>query len=283
MSARRRSPRALVLAALALAALAGCSAARPPARAAVTGPALVGLEESGQASWYGEPYHGRRSASGEVYDMNQMVAAHRTLPFGTWLLVENRDNGRTVEVRIIDRGPFKDDRILDVSRAAVVALGGTGTGTFPVRTRVIAGPSGSARASAVPASRAAGGPAPAAAPGATSAPGAATAAQPSSPAAAPAVAAPSAPASTVAKATVPNSAAAPGAYSVQVGAFTEQARAEVLRAALEREGRTAAVVRVDGAGPAYRVRVGSFASRAAAEEEARRLSRAGYAVIVTPP
>jgi len=278
--ARRRSPGALALTALALVALAGCAPARPPARAAVTGPALIGIEESGQASWYGEPYHGRRAASGEIYDMNQMVAAHRTLPFGTWLVVENRDNGRTVEVRIIDRGPFKDDRILDVSRAAAVALAGTSAGTFPVRTRVIAGPSGSARAgAAAPASRAAGSGAPATAPEAASAPAVSSPAsvppaQPGSPAAVP----------TAPKATAPAVVApAPGAYSVQVGAFSELARAEVLRGALQREGRAAVVVRVDGMGPAYRVRVGSFASRTAAEEEARRLSRAGYAVIVTPP
>ena len=73
--------------------VAGCARGRvtPPP------PVAVGWEETGDASWYGHPYHGRRTASGEVYDMAQMTAAHRTLPFGAWILVENRLNGRTAE------------------------------------------------------------------------------------------------------------------------------------------------------------------------------------------
>ena len=72
-----------------------------------------------------------------MYDMNEMTAAHRTLPFGTWVLVENQLNGRTAEVRISDRGPFVDDRILDVSAAAARVLGAIGPGTIPIRLRVI--------------------------------------------------------------------------------------------------------------------------------------------------
>lgn len=102
------------------------------------GPVAIGYEETGNASWYGHPYHGRRTASGEVYDMSQMTAAHQTLPFGARVLVENQLNGRTVEVRITDRGPFKDDRILDLSRAAARVLGALEPGVIPVRLRVIA-------------------------------------------------------------------------------------------------------------------------------------------------
>jgi len=119
------------------------------ARAVVTTPAIpveVGWEETGEASWYGHPYHGRHTASGEVYDMSQMTAAHRILPFGTWVLVESRLDGRTAEVRITDRGPFVDGRILDLSAAAARVLGAIGPGVIPVRLRVVALP-GSARPS----------------------------------------------------------------------------------------------------------------------------------------
>jgi len=118
------------------------------ARAVVTAPAppvTVGWEEIGEASWYGHPYHGRRTASGEVYDMAQMTAAHRTLPFGAWILVENRLNGRTTEVRVTDRGPFVGDRILDLSAAAARVLGAIGPGVIPVRLRVIALAGGASR------------------------------------------------------------------------------------------------------------------------------------------
>jgi rare lipoprotein A len=92
------------------------------------------------ASWYGHPYHGRPSSSGEIYDMEKLTAAHRTLPFGTVVEVRNLANGRTVQVRINDRGPFVDGRIIDLSRAAAVAIGMWGAGTAKVRIRVVALP-----------------------------------------------------------------------------------------------------------------------------------------------
>ncbi|HEY7251897.1 MAG TPA: septal ring lytic transglycosylase RlpA family protein [Methylomirabilota bacterium] len=151
-----RAPRLPVLVALsALAALAGCSRAVVGTPPVVTTPPEVpipGGEEVGLASWYGSPHHGRRTASGEIYDMNQMTAAHKTLPFGTRLLVTNRDTSRTAEVRINDRGPFVKGRILDVSYAAARRLGVAAEGVFPVRLRVISLPGGKARA---PASQAA--------------------------------------------------------------------------------------------------------------------------------
>lgn len=100
-------------------------------------PVVVGYEESGAASWYGRRHHGRRTASGEGYDMNQLTAAHRSLPFGTWVRVENLENGRTAKVRINDRGPVAEGRILDLSRAAAEVLGAKGPGIIPVRLRVI--------------------------------------------------------------------------------------------------------------------------------------------------
>ncbi len=121
----------------ALALLAGCSTATP--RASVPAPA-EGYEEVGIASWYGAQHHGKRTASGEIFDMNRLTAAHRSLPFGTRLLVTNRDNNRTTEVRVNDRGPFVKGRILDVSYAAARQLGALGSGTFAVRLRVIALP-----------------------------------------------------------------------------------------------------------------------------------------------
>lgn len=84
--------------------------------------------ERGGASWYGPGFHGRRTANGERYDMNAMTAAHRTLPFGTWVRVHSLVNGREVDVRITDRGPFIHSRVIDLSRGAAVALGMLGLG-----------------------------------------------------------------------------------------------------------------------------------------------------------
>ena len=94
---------------------------------------------SGIASWYGHPFHGRRTASGERYNMNAMTAAHRTLPFGAWVRVERRDNGRRVQVRINDRGPFTKGRVIDLSREAARRLGIQGKGVVPVRLTLIGG------------------------------------------------------------------------------------------------------------------------------------------------
>ena len=95
---------------------------------------------TGMASWYGSAHHGRRTASGEIYDMNQLTAAHPTLSMGTRLLVTNLNNGRSVRVRVNDRGPTIDGRILDLSLAAAKALGGVGDGVIPVRVEVLSRP-----------------------------------------------------------------------------------------------------------------------------------------------
>ena len=94
----------------------------------------------GYASWYGDPYHGRRAANGEIYDKNKMTAAHLTLPFGTQIKVTDLDNNRTVNVRINDRGPFVKGRILDLSLAAAKQIQMVGPGTALVRIEVLSMP-----------------------------------------------------------------------------------------------------------------------------------------------
>ncbi len=86
----------------------------------------TGWQEAGVASWYGPGFQGKRTASGERFDANAMTAAHRTLPFGTSVRVKSLVNGKEVVVRINDRGPFIPGRIIDLSRAAALALGLTG-------------------------------------------------------------------------------------------------------------------------------------------------------------
>jgi rare lipoprotein A len=99
-----------------------------------------GTVERGLASWYGHPYHGRPAADGEIYDMEQLVAAHRTLPFQTMVRVRNVATGQTVDVRIIDRGPFVGGRIIDLSHAAAVEIGLIGPGVGQVEVTVITAP-----------------------------------------------------------------------------------------------------------------------------------------------
>ena len=100
----------------------------------------MGYTEEGKASWYGVPYHGRPAADGEIYDMETMVAAHRVIPFNTWLEVTNLQNGKSVKVRVIDRGPFVGGRIIDLSRAAAREIDLIGPGVAPVRLQVISAP-----------------------------------------------------------------------------------------------------------------------------------------------
>lgn len=98
-----------------------------------------GYDERGVASWYGEKFHGRRTSSGEPFDMHQLSAAHRTLPLPSWVRVTNLANGRAILLRVNDRGPFADpdERILDVSYAAAVELGMVETGTAAVRVEAV--------------------------------------------------------------------------------------------------------------------------------------------------
>ncbi len=97
----------------------------------------LGYDATGNASWYGRKFHGRLTSSGEPFDMYQLTAAHRTLPIPTYARITNLDNGRTTVVRINDRGPFHDDRIIDLSYAAAVKLGFAAVGTARVRVQVL--------------------------------------------------------------------------------------------------------------------------------------------------
>jgi rare lipoprotein A len=96
-----------------------------------------GYRERGTASWYGSKFHGRSTSSGEPYDMHLATAAHKSLPLPTYAEVTNLDNGRKVVVKINDRGPFKDDRIIDLSYGAALRLDMIGTGTARVEVRAI--------------------------------------------------------------------------------------------------------------------------------------------------
>lgn len=154
--AHGRALRALAMCSLVVLLAAGCarrppvSTRRPPPAPPVTttGPAgrapakplPPGVYEEGLASWYGIPYHGRRAANGEIYDMHKMTAAHRTLPFDTIVRVSNLKNGRKTEVRITDRGPFVDGRVIDLSLAAAEAIDMVAAGVAPVRLELLSGP-----------------------------------------------------------------------------------------------------------------------------------------------
>ena len=116
--------------------LAGACAERKPLS---TSPASVELHhsETGLASWYGKAHQGKRTANGERFDMHALTAAHRTLPFGTIVRVTNLQSGKSVNVRINDRGPFRRDRIIDLSYEAAKALGVAARGTARVKITVI--------------------------------------------------------------------------------------------------------------------------------------------------
>lgn len=96
-----------------------------------------GFVQQGLASWYGRKFHGRKTSNGETYNMYAMTAAHKTLPLGTWVRVTNRSNGRQTVVRVNDRGPFVEGRIIDLSYAAAEKLGVVGPGTAPVRIEAL--------------------------------------------------------------------------------------------------------------------------------------------------
>lgn len=96
-----------------------------------------GYKEQGIASWYGSKFHGKRTSSGEPYDMHQMTAAHKTLPLPTYVKVTNLKNGRQVIVKVNDRGPFHENRIIDLSHTAAIKLGIKGNGTGLVEVEAI--------------------------------------------------------------------------------------------------------------------------------------------------
>jgi rare lipoprotein A len=119
-------------------ASSGQPAARPGKRPKPP-PAPLGYTEEGNASWYGVPFNGRRASNGEIYDMYKLTAAHRTLPFDTVVRVTNVNNGKFAVVRITDRGPFVENRIIDLSFAAAQQIESVGPGVVPIRLEVISG------------------------------------------------------------------------------------------------------------------------------------------------
>lgn len=147
--ASRRLLPALILV---LVLLSGCGGGKRPKKVKLPPPVKgrLGWKEVGVASWYGHPYHGRTTSNGETYDMEKMTAAHKRLPFDTWVNVKNLTNGQSTEVRINDRGPFVGKRIIDLSRAAAREIDMLGSGTARVRLTVIRPPGRQRRASSRP-------------------------------------------------------------------------------------------------------------------------------------
>ena len=283
---RRPIHAGFVLVALGAMLIAGCGhrAARVNAPLA---PARVGSTETGVASWYGVPYDGRRAASGEVYDMRQLTAAHRSLPFQTWVEVTNLSNGKQVDVRINDRGPFVKGRIVDLSQAAARDIDMLRAGTARVRLKVIPPPSTPPReppdippTTPVEITTAPAAPAPAPA---TLAPG------PPIADGAPSIAAP--PVNTTTAVNPPPVTAPPIAmppvpsYAVQAGAFSDPARADSLRVVLaDLFGEARVAPSSNRTPPLWRVIVGREMTREQAAELAIRVRReAGTAIVVPEP
>lgn len=220
----------------------------------------------GIASWYGRRYHGKQTSSGEIYDMYAMTAAHTVLPIPSYVRVTNVANGRSVVLRVNDRGPFIDNRLIDLSYTAAYKLGilGAGSGMVEVES-IIPGQSPAAPQPAVEAPK-------------TPPPGQPVVAvidntpvtsaplPPPAAVAAPAVATPAASAVTL-------PAAAPGPY-LQFGAFGVQANAESFLARLQSQSDwLAGTLRIEQSGGVYRVQAGPYTSEAAAREAAERVGR----------
>lgn len=220
------------------------------------------FRQRGMASWYGRQFHGNRTANGETYDMFAMTAAHPILPIPSYVRVTNVRSGRSVIVRVNDRGPFKHDRVIDLSYAAATKLGIAAAGTGEVEVeRITMTQIATAAAPTIAAS-----PSAAAVPSEAIVPvGAAMAT----------VAA----ASEVAPMTTPTASSQRG-WSVQLGAFAQEANAEALagRAAallafLDPDALNAGTPRVERDGGVYRVLVGATADRGAAQVLARELEK----------
>ena len=137
-AARQNSAKLVTEIILPLVFLTACSI--PRAKVALPIAPETRPSQTGVASWYGPGFHGKATASGMIYDQNDLTAAHQTLPLGSRVLVTNLQNGNTVVVGINDRGPFAKGRILDLSYAAGQALGMIAPGTIPVRLEVIDSP-----------------------------------------------------------------------------------------------------------------------------------------------
>ncbi len=223
-----------------------------------------GYRERGIASWYGKKFHGKRTSSGEPYDMYTMTAAHRVLPIPCYVRVRNLQNGRTVIVRVNDRGPFLNNRLIDLSYAAATKLGIVGTGTGMVEVEVIM-PGDEAPASQVVKTQGF-----QLLPSAEAAP---LADLPSDNSATPA------PATTTPPPPVtPSSSTGTPKIFIQVGAFREFINAENLRSRLERAAFTSVAIQLESgenAGRLYRVRIGPLANVDEGDRVTEKLSQQG--------
>jgi rare lipoprotein A len=220
-------------------------------------------QEEGIASWYGADFHLRYTANGETFDMNEVSAAHKTLPMPSYVSVTNLDNGREITVRINDRGPFKAGRIIDMSRKAAQLLGMDATGTAHVRVRRVF---------------------PADAPEVALAAGLAPRGGPDD--LPPELVPPAVPAGQLASAPLP-SATTPvihpednigiiGGFFVQVAAVGDEVRANILAADVKRFGATIVEPLPRTQNKVYRVRLGPFLSRDGAETIQAQVRGAGY-------
>lgn len=222
----------------------------------------VAFAEEGVASWYGPGFHGKRSADGSVFDKELLTAAHRDLPFGTYLMVRNLDNGSSVVVRVTDRGPFAKERVLDLSEAAARHLGMIPTGTArvsfePLRPEeALAWTGGPLGAAAAPSARPA---APSARPAAPSAPS-------------PAAYAPAGPGAPPGDAAPPPGAAAETRWRIQVASYSRSANASATVERLRAAGLDASIER---SGPYHRVVFASLSADQARTVQ-RRLEALGY-------
>ncbi len=233
--------------------------------------------QRGMASWYGRQFHGNRTANGETYDMFAMTAAHPILPIPSYVRVTNVRSGRSVIVRVNDRGPFKHDRVIDLSYAAATKLGIAAAGTGEVEVERITMTqiaNGNIRPSEGAAPEIA-----TVAAAAMAAPQSTTAVPSAAVVPVDAAAATVAAAGEVAPVTTPTESSQRG-WSVQLGAFAQEANAEALagRAAallafLDPDALNAGAPRVEREGGVYRVLVGATADRGAAQALARELEK----------
>jgi len=119
------------------AALVSVSLCAAPSASFAAGKTGASASASGVASWYGPGFHGRKTANGERYNMNELTAAHKTLRFGTRVRVTNQNNGKSVIVRINDRGPYVGSRVIDLSKSAAQKIDMIGSGTAKVKLQVL--------------------------------------------------------------------------------------------------------------------------------------------------
>lgn len=209
----------------------------------------AGYNKTGTASWYGTKFHGKKTANGERYDMNAMSAAHKTLPLPTMVRVTNLNNGRSVVVRVNDRGPFVKSRIIDLSYAAARALGYDSEGTAPVRVEALGNSSMMAS---------------------NSAPAVRTAPKPAAVIAASKV-------NKISPVAMIKRVAKPGGMYIQLGAFSSAVNASRLKSELLASYPSVGIyTRNGGYSEIYRVRIGPFDDEKNIETHVLSLQQQGY-------